>query len=179
MPWFTDLVKCPEYSANVRQVTSILEYTCNPCEPTVYAGRGKATHPQQLRTCQHTFLQARIQKVHVVPQELINSLDIFQLCLKVPPVGFEDLKCRKGEDLLDEREHPSAQDEHSCAPLFELRMRRCGRAPGRGRVVGPHSRELLFDMFKVEEEPEEELVSQNRLTRDNEREGKLDAVVQR
>jgi len=85
----------------------------------------------------------------MVPQELIDSLDLFQLCLKTPPVRFKDLKRRKGKDLLDEREHPGAQDEHSCAPPFKLRMRRYGRAPGRGLVVGPHSRKLLFDVFKV------------------------------
>jgi hypothetical protein len=39
MPWFTDLVKCPEYSANVRQVTSIREYTYTPCEPVMCAGK--------------------------------------------------------------------------------------------------------------------------------------------
>lgn len=44
----------------------------------------------------------------MVPQELINRLDLFQLCLETPPVGFEDLKRRKGKDLLDERKHPSA-----------------------------------------------------------------------
>ena len=113
----------------------------------------------------------------MVPQKLIDSLDFFQLRLETPPVGFKDFKRRKGEDLLDECEHPGAQKEHSCAPPFKLRMRRYGRAPGRGFVVGPHGRELLFDVFKVEEEPEEELVSQDRLTGDDERKRKLDSVV--
>ena len=89
----------------------------------------------------------------MVPQELIDSLDFFQLCFKAPPVRFEDLERRKGKDLLDKREHPSTQDEHSRAPSFELRMRRYGCAPSRRLMIGPHSRELLFNMFKVEEEP--------------------------
>ena len=113
----------------------------------------------------------------MVPQELIDSLDLFQLRLKTPPVRFEDLERRKSKDLLNEREHTSAQDEYSCAPLFELRMRRYGCAPGRGLVVSPHSRELLFNVFKVKEEAEEELVSQDRLARNDEREGELDRVV--
>jgi hypothetical protein len=114
----------------------------------------------------------------VVSQELIDSLDLFQLCFKTPPVRFEDLERRKGKDLLDKREHPSTQDEHSCAPPFELHMRRYGRAPSRRLVVGPHSRELLFNVFKVEEEPEEELVPKDRLAGDDERERELDGVVQ-
>ena len=99
----------------------------------------------------------------MVPQELIDSLDLFQLRFKTPPVGFKDFERRKGKDLLDEREHPGAQDEHSRAPPFKFRMRRYGGAPGRGLVIRPHSRELLFDMFKMEEEPEEELVPQDGL----------------
>ena len=114
----------------------------------------------------------------MVPQELINSFDFLQLCLKTPPVRFEDFERRKGKDLLDKREHPSTQDEYPCAPPFELCMGRHGRAPGRRLVVGPHSRELLFDVFKVEEEPEEELVSKDRLAGDDERERKLDGIVQ-
>ncbi len=114
----------------------------------------------------------------MVPQELIDSFDFFQLCLEIPPVRFEDFERRKGKDLLDKRKHPSTQDEYPCAPLFELRMGGYGRAPGRRLVVGPHSRELLFNVFKVEEEPEEELVSKDRLAGDDERERKLDGIVQ-
>ena len=113
----------------------------------------------------------------MVSQELIDSLDLFQLCLKTSPVRFEDLERRKAKDLLDKREHPSAQDEDSCAPPFEFRVRRYGRAPSRRLVVGPHSRELLFNVFKVKEEPEEELVSKDRLAGDDERERELDGIV--
>lgn len=42
----------------------------------------------------------------------------------------------------------------------------------------PHCGEGLLDVFEVEEEAEDELVSQDRLARDDERERELDRVVQ-
>lgn len=44
-------------------------------------------------------------------------------------------------------------------------------------MVGPHVGERLFDMFEVEKETEDELVAQNRLARDYERQRELDMVI--
>lgn len=44
-------------------------------------------------------------------------------------------------------------------------------------MFNPHGGERLFDVFKVQEETEDKLVTQDSLARDNKREGKLDSII--
>lgn len=52
-----------------------------------------------------------------------------------------------------------------------------GYAPCAGLLVDPHGCEALFDVFKVEEEAEEELVAEDCPTRDDKREWEGDSVI--
>jgi hypothetical protein len=53
------------------------------------------------------------------------------------------------------------------------------RAPRRGLLLDPHRRERLLDVLEVQQEAEQQLVAQDRLARDDERERELDRVVER
>ena len=125
--------------------------------------RSGPTHPKQFRASQHAFLQTCIEEIHVVSQELVDSLDFacFELTLKLPPIRLEDLERRERKDLLDKREHSGTKQEHALAPVLKLRMpiflrrrlgglatsvqtgafRTSGTAPGRRLVLYPHRRQ--------------------------------------
>ena len=48
--------------------------------------RNKNTHMNQLRASQHALLQTRIQKIHMILQQLVNRRHLLQLRLQRPPV---------------------------------------------------------------------------------------------
>lgn len=106
---FADFVNEAVYRANVEHVTINLEYAFTgrhgPRSAPAKLARSGPTYPKQLRARQHAFLEAGIEEVHVVPEELVDRLDLacLKLTLKLSPVRLQDLESREGKDLLHKR----------------------------------------------------------------------------
>jgi len=73
----------------------------------------KKPHPQQLGTRQHTLLEARIQKINMIPQKLINRRHLVQLALQRSPIRLQHLKRRKRQYLLHKRQHSRSQQTNT------------------------------------------------------------------
>ena len=82
---------------------------------------------------------------------------------------LEDVKRRKGEDVLHEREHSSPEEKDACAPAGELVRRWTWCTPDSRHMFDPHGAEGLLDMLEVKQESEEELVPQDGLARNDQR----------
>lgn len=100
----------------------------------------------------------------MIPQQLIHSDHLLQLRLQRMPIRLEHLKRHIRQDLLHERQHPRAEETHAQAPARELGVLGDGAAPGRSHLLRPHAAEPLLDVFEVQEEAEEELVAEDRLS---------------
>jgi hypothetical protein len=49
----------------------------------------------------------------MIPQQLINSLDVCHFAFQDAPVGFQDFTSRKCQDLPDEYEHSRSHGEYT------------------------------------------------------------------
>lgn len=57
-------------------------------------------------------------------------------------------------------------------------MRAGGSAPRRSLVFNPHGGERLLDVLQMKQEAENKLISEDRLSRDDQRHRELDVIVQ-
>lgn len=97
------------------------------------------THDEELGSSQHALLQACIEKIDMIAQELVDRLDFCNLGLEITPVGLEDFARDKGEDLADKDEHAGAQGEYTRFPALHIGMTAIV-SPARRLVVEPHGR---------------------------------------
>jgi hypothetical protein len=132
---------------------------------------------QQFRTGKHALLHACVQKVDVIAQQLVDRGHIRQFRLESAPIRFEYFLGDKGEDLLHPREHPRAQHEQTETPRGKL-GRNVRPPPHRALLLEPHRGKRLLDVFEVKKEAKQKLVAQDGLSRDDERERKLDVEVE-
>ena len=114
----------------------------------------------------------------MIPQQLIHGHHLFQLGLKGTPIRFQYFKCDKGENLLNEGEHACAEETDAEPPADEFRMSWDGAPPRRCLLLGPHAGKGLLNVFEMQEEPKEELITEDCPSRDDKRERKFDVVVE-
>lgn len=79
---------------------------------------------EKFRTREHALLEASVQEIDVVTKKLVDCLHLsrFELALELAPIRLEHLKGREGQNLLDERKHPGAEQEDAFPPIVEVRM---------------------------------------------------------
>lgn len=135
-------------------------------------------HLQELLVCQKTILKASIQEINVISQELIDRLNLRKFRLEYLPIEFEYSTNSKTVHLLHERKHAGAEGEHPPFPLLEFGVGRLLAPQGRLDMLGPGVGEDTLEVLQLEEVPEDELVPQDRLPGDDEREREFDSVVE-
>ena len=139
--------------------------------------RDEPTHLDQLRLRQSSLLQTRIQKRNMITQHLIHRLHLPQLLLQLPPIRLQHLARHERQHLLHIRHHLRSQRKHPRLPGFKF-GRGGSSPPFRAGVIRPHPRKLKFGVFELEEESEENLISSDGFSRDDEGDGELDGVVE-
>ena len=141
--------------------------------------------PQQLAVRQHALLETGREEVDVVLHELVDgALGAGGVPARVQtrhealPVGLDDLGGAEVEELLDEDEHAGAQRPGAAFPDFD-RAVGAPVAPGRRfAVFDPGTRQERLEVAEGEEVAEEELVTGEGDSADDEAEGEGDGVVE-
>lgn len=72
-------------------------------------GENPAYNPKDLKVGQHAVLEAAIQEVIVLPQDLIDGRHLPQLALHHTPVRLQDLDSHVVLNVLHEAQHTLAQ----------------------------------------------------------------------
>jgi hypothetical protein len=135
------------------------------------------TYIQQFRTGEHTFLHARVEKVDVIAQQLVDRDHFRQFRLESAPVRFQHLLGDKRQYLLYPREHPRAQHEQTETPSGKV-GRYVRASPHWALLLEPHRGKRLLDVLEVKKEAKQKLVAKNRLARNYERERELDVEIE-
>ena len=100
----------------------------------------------------------------MIPKKLVHSRDTRNLRLQRTPIRLQYLHRHIRNNLLHDSQHSRSENRHSATPLVQLRMPVNVCSPYVGFLVDPHLGETLLDVLEVHEEPEDELVTEDRLS---------------
>lgn len=114
----------------------------------------------------------------MLPEQRIDSLGFQHLLLQSAPIRLQHLAHSETVDFLHHRQHARSERGATELEALELRVRRLVAPKGRFGLLEPEMSQPKLDLFEAEEMPKDELIAQNCVLRDDQREWERDDVVQ-
>jgi len=153
-------------------------------------GGEERTYPEELAVGEHALLETGVQKADVILHQLVDGprhglLVVVRVAVlgvqtghELGPVGLDDFGGAKVQQLLHEDEHPCPERPGPALPNLQRRVGPLVRPADAPRLRLPGGGELGLEVPQREQVSEEGLVPPDRLSADDERDGKGDRVVE-